>query len=102
MEKLAYRVALPLDLVRTHDVFHMSMLRNYITNPDVIMEYEPLGIQEGLTYIQKPVKTMDKKEQVIRTKIIHIVKVLWCNHGVEEALWEAKQDMRSRFSDLFE
>jgi hypothetical protein len=39
------------------------------------------------------VKIVDKKEQVLRTKMIPIVKVLWHNHGVEEALWEAKHDM---------
>ena len=42
--RLAYRIALPPDLVGTHDVFHMSMLRKYIANPDVIVEYEPLEI----------------------------------------------------------
>jgi hypothetical protein len=87
--KLAYRVALPLDLIGTHDVFHVSMLRKYIANPEVIVEYEPLGIQEGLTYMEEPVKIVDKKEQVLRTKMISIVKVLWRNHGVEEASWEA-------------
>jgi hypothetical protein len=44
VESLAYRVALPLNLVETHDVFHVSMLRKYIANPNVIVEYEPLGI----------------------------------------------------------
>ena len=83
--RLAYRVALPLDLVRTHDVFHVSMSRKYIANPDVIMEYKLLEIHEGLTYIEEPVKIVDKKEQVLRTKMIPIVKVLWHNHGVEEA-----------------
>jgi hypothetical protein len=48
--RLAYRIALPPDLIRTHDVFHVSMLRKYITNPDVIVEYELLEIHEGLTY----------------------------------------------------
>ena len=47
--KLAFRIALPLDLVGTHDVFHLSMLRKYIAIPDVIVEYESLEIQEGLT-----------------------------------------------------
>jgi hypothetical protein len=99
---LAYRIALPPDLVGTHDVFHVSMLRKYIANPDVIMEYEPLEIQEGLTYVEEPVKIVDKKEQVLRTKTIPIVKVLWRNHGVEEALWEAEHDMWSRYPHLFE
>jgi hypothetical protein len=94
--RLAYRVALPPDLVGTHDVFHVSMLRKYITNPDVIVEYEPLGTQEGLAYIEELVKIVDKKEQVLRTKTIPIVKVLWRNHVVEEASLEAEQDMQSR------
>jgi hypothetical protein len=50
--KLAYKIALPPDLVRTHDVFHVSMLRKYIGNLDVIVEYEPLRILEGLTYVK--------------------------------------------------
>jgi hypothetical protein len=62
--KLAYRIALPPDLVRKRDIFHISMLRKYIAITDVIMEYEPLEIQEGLTYW------------------ISIIKVLWHNHGV--------------------
>jgi hypothetical protein len=62
--RLAYRIALPLDLVETHDVFHVSMLRKYIANPDVIVEYEPLKIQEGLIYVEEPVKIVDK-EQVL-------------------------------------
>jgi hypothetical protein len=64
------------DLVGTHDIFHVSMLRKYIANPDVVVEYEPLEIQEGLTYMEEPVKIMDRKEQVLRSKTIPIVKVL--------------------------
>jgi hypothetical protein len=100
--KLAYRIVLSPDLVEMYDVFRMSMLRKYITNPDVIVEYEPLGIHEGLTYVEEPVKIMDKKEQVLRTKTILIIKVLWHNHGVVEASWEAEQGMQSRYLHLFE
>jgi hypothetical protein len=60
--KLAYRIALPPNLIGMHDVFHVSMLRKYIANPEVIVEYEPLGIQEGLTYVEEPVIIVDKKE----------------------------------------
>jgi hypothetical protein len=100
--RLAYRIALPPDLVGTHDVFHVSMLRKYIANPDVIMEYESLKIHEGLTYVEESVKIVDKKEQVLRTKTIPIVKVLWRNHGVEEASWEAEHNIWSCYPYLFE
>jgi hypothetical protein len=66
--KLAYRIALPPDLVRTHDVYHVSMLRKYIANLDVIVEYEPLKIYEGLTYVEEPVKVVDKNEQVLHRR----------------------------------
>jgi hypothetical protein len=67
----------------------MSMLRKYIANPNAIVKYESLGIQEGLTYVEELVKIVDKKKQVLCTKMIPI-KVLWCNHGVEDASWEAE------------
>ena len=82
--KLAYKIALPLDL-----------LRKYIANPDEVVEYKLLEIQEGLTYVEEPVEIMDKKKQVLHTKTIPIVKVLWRKHGVEEASWEAEHDMQS-------
>ena len=99
---MAYRIALPPDLARMHDIFHISMLKKYITNPNVVVEYEQLKIQERLTYMKEPVKIMDKKEQVLRTKMIPIIKVLWHNHKVEEASWEAEHDMRSSYPHLFE
>ena len=77
------------------------MLRKYITNPDVIVEYELLEIQEGLTYVEEPVKIVDKKDQVLHTKTIPIVKVLWRNHGVEEASWEAEHNMQNCYPHLF-
>ena len=100
--KLAYRIALPPDLIGTHDVFHVSMLRKYIANPDVIVDYEPLKIHEGLSFVVELVKIVDKKDQVLHTKKIPIGKLLWRNHGVEEASWEAEHDMRSHYPHLFE
>jgi hypothetical protein len=47
------------NLVGTHDIFHVFMLRKYFANLDVVMEYKPLEIQEGLTYVEEPVKIMD-------------------------------------------
>jgi hypothetical protein len=77
-------------------------MKKYIANSDVIVECEPLEIQEGLTYMEEPMKIMDKKEQVLRTKTIPIVKVLWRNHAVDETSWEAENDLQSHYPHLFE
>jgi hypothetical protein len=52
--------------------------------------------------VEESIKIVDKKEQVLRTKTIPIVKVLWHNHRVKEASWEAEHDMWSRYPQLFE
>ncbi|XP_059446582.1 uncharacterized protein LOC132178145 [Corylus avellana] len=93
--RLVYRVALPLDLVGMHDVFHVLMLRRYIANPDAIVEYEPLGIQEGLTYVEELVKIMDKKEQMLRVEIDED----WYSVGNIE--YDALDDLLGDFPQLF-
>lgn len=85
-----------------HDIFHLSMLRKYIADSDHVIEYEPLQIQEDLTYEEVLVHILDCKEQVLCTKRILIVKVLWRNHGVEDESWEVEQDMQTRYTHFFE
>ena len=98
---LAYRLALPPHLSSVHDVFHVSMLRKYVYDPTHVIEYEPLVVHENLTYEEKPVRILDRKEQVLRNRVIPLVKVLWRNHAVEEATWEREDEMRAKYSFLF-
>ena len=97
----AYRVALPPSLSTVHNVFHVSMLRKYISNPSHVLSYEPLELTHDLAYEEKPVQILDQKEKELRTKKIRLVKVLWRNHSVEEATWEREEEMQSKYSELF-
>ena len=86
--KVAYELALPSTLARVQNVFHISMLRKYIPDPSHVMNYEQLKIKDNLTYEEVPIQILDRKDHVLRTKTIPLVKVLWKNHTVEEASWE--------------
>ncbi|KAI5335249.1 hypothetical protein L3X38_025382 [Prunus dulcis] len=72
---IAYMLALPSDLSRLHDVFHVSMLRKYISNPSHILEEQLIELQEDLTYVEQPVQILDWKMQVLRSREIPLVKV---------------------------
>ncbi|PKI41878.1 hypothetical protein CRG98_037748 [Punica granatum] len=74
--KVAYRLALPPKLSRIHNVFHVSMLCKYIPDPSHVLSYQPVELNEDLTYEEEPVEILDRKEQVLRTKRISLVKVL--------------------------
>jgi hypothetical protein len=102
ISSLAYKIEMPPNLVGVHDVFHLSQLRKCIHDPFQVINHEPLDIQPNLTYEELPVQILDRKEQQLRTKTILLVKVLWWNHGVEEASWELEQQMWDKYPLLFE
>ena len=71
-----------------YDTFHVSMLRKYIPDPSHVLREQPVQLKENLTYEETPVQIVDRKEQVLRSKVIPLVKVLWKNHEREAATWE--------------
>ena len=44
---------------------------------------------------------VDRKEQVLRNKVIPLVKVLWKNHEREAAIWEPETQM-CRHNSVYE
>ncbi|KAL4018270.1 hypothetical protein IC575_021861 [Cucumis melo] len=99
---VAYRLALLPSLSTVQDVFHVSMLRKYVPDPSHVVDYEPLEIDENLSYVEQPIEVLAREVKTLRNKEIPLVKVLWRNHRVEEATWEREDDMRSRYPELFE
>ena len=92
--QVAYRLALPPSLSGVHDVFHISMLRKYVSDATHVLRYEDLELQTDLAYEEQPVQILDQKDKVLRNKTIPLVKVLWKNSRVEEATWELETAMR--------
>ena len=96
--EVAYRLALPPWLLGIHDVFHVSLLRKYVSH---ILDWQELKLQENMKYEERPRKILDVQERVLRNKVIPLVKVLWEHHGVEEATWELEADVKKRYPELF-
>ncbi|XP_012845856.1 PREDICTED: uncharacterized protein LOC105965854 [Erythranthe guttata] len=97
----AYRLALPPNLSRIHNVFHISMLRKYIPSPEHVLKAEPIELNPNLSYEEKPLRILDSKTKTLRNREIHLVKVQWHNHTPEEATWVRESEMRSLYPELF-
>ena len=98
---VAYRLALPPALDRIHNVFHVSMLRRYRSDPSHILPTDVIDLEPNLSYEEEPVQILDREIKQLRTKSIPLVKVLWRNHKVEEATWEPEDAMKAQYSHLF-
>ena len=70
------------------------MLKKCTGAPESIIPIEGIDVQQNLSYQEVPVQTLDRQVKQSRKKEVVSVKVLWKNHLVEGATWEAETDMR--------
>jgi hypothetical protein len=85
-----------------HPMFHVSMLRKYLKDPEHRMEVEPVIIEKDLTIKCHLVRILDFSQHVMRNRTIKYVKVLWTNQSEWEATWELEDSMREEYPELFE
>ncbi|KAA3484266.1 DNA/RNA polymerases superfamily protein [Gossypium australe] len=98
---IVYQLELPPELNRIHDVFHVSMLRRYRSDPSYIVSVEEIEVRPDLTYEEELVQILDRDVKVLRRKYVPLVKVLCRNHGSEEATWEPEEAIRQQYPHLF-
>ena len=73
---MAYRLALPPNLSQVHKVFHVSILRRYEPDSTHVLRYEEIDVDDKVSYVERPVRIEDKKDRVLRSKMIPMVKVV--------------------------
>ena len=99
---VAYKLALPPELDKIHNVFHVSMLRRYRSDPSHVLPVESIEVNPDLTYNEEPILIQAREVKQLRNKRIPLVKVLWRNHSGKEATWEREEDMRTQYPHLFQ
>ena len=98
---VAYRLALPPNMSQVHPVFHVSMLRKYISDPSLVLQPQSVELNENLTFEGETVAIVDYQVRQLRSKVIPMVKVLWTSNSVEEHTWETEAEMRAMYPYLF-
>ncbi|XP_016747872.1 uncharacterized protein [Gossypium hirsutum] len=73
---VTYQLELPPELCQIHDVFHISMLRQYRLDPSHVVAVEEIEIRPDLTFEEEPIQIIGRDVKVLRRKPIPLVKVL--------------------------
>ena len=92
---------MPTEMSTIHNVFHVSILKKYISNLDHVLMPQTVQVQIDLSYDEKPMEILDRTVKKLRNKEISLVKVLWRDHRVEDVKWDPKDDMRKDYPELF-
>ena len=98
---VAYRLALPPSMSGVHELFHVSMLRRYTPDPAHVVDWGEIEVDTDGTFEERPVCIIDSRDQVLRRKIVRLVRVLWQHRGVEESVWEREDTMHDTYPFLF-
>ena len=73
---VAYRLALPPELAKLHNVFHVSMLRRYRSDGSHILPVQDIQVQSDFTFDEEPKAILDREVKQLQNKQVPLVKVL--------------------------
>ncbi|XP_070025600.1 uncharacterized protein [Nicotiana sylvestris] len=99
--QVVYKLEQPPEMSLVQPVFHVSMLKKVVGDPSTIVPVETIEVNEELSYEEVLITILDRQVQKLRNKEIASVKVLQRNQQVEEATWEAEEEMRKKYQHLF-
>ena len=99
---VTYRLALPPELAKLHNVFHVSILRKYRSDGSHILLVQEVQVQSDFSYDEEPKAILSRDVKYLRNKQVQLVKVLWKHHGREKSIWELEETMRAQYPQLFD
>ncbi|XP_017620772.1 uncharacterized protein LOC108464985 [Gossypium arboreum] len=68
IDPVAYKLALPSELEKIHNVFHNSMLRRYKSDPSHVIPHSEIELQPDLTYSKEPVRILAWEDKELWNK----------------------------------
>jgi len=98
---VAYQVGLPPHLSNLHDVFHVSQLRKYVSDPSHVIPKDDVQVRDNFTVETLPVRIKGREVKKLRGKEIPFVKVVWGGATGESLMWELESKMLESYPKLF-
>nr|GEV77525.1 putative reverse transcriptase domain-containing protein [Tanacetum cinerariifolium] len=77
VEDVAYRLELPQQLSRVHNMFHVSNLKKCLSDESLVILLDELRIDDKLHFVEEPMEIMDRKIKQLKRSRIPIIKVRW-------------------------
>nr|GEX10760.1 putative reverse transcriptase domain-containing protein [Tanacetum cinerariifolium] len=85
---VAYRLELPQQLSRVHNMFHVSTLKKCLSDESLVIPLEELRVDDKLYFVEEPMEVMDCEIKQLKRSLIPIIKVRWNSKRGPEFTWE--------------
>lgn len=101
--KVAYQVQLPPEMSAVFPVFHVSQFKKCLRVPEEeTVPSSDIRVGSDLEYYEKPERILDTKVRVTRNREVKTFKILWSNHGPNDATWETEAYLIANYPYFYE
>ena len=101
--KVAYKIQLPPEMSAIFNVFHVSQLKKCLRIPEERVPLGDIKLESDLTFEEKPVRVIDTRERVTRSRVVKFYKVMWSNQGSErDATWEREDYLWDGYKEFYQ
>jgi len=83
------------------DVFHVSQLRKYVSDPSHVIPRDDVQVRDNLTVETLPVRVEGREVKKLTGKEIPLVKVVWGRATGESLTRELESKMLESYPELF-
>jgi hypothetical protein len=97
----AYRLVLPPHLHKTHNVFHVSVLRHYVADESHKLNWKELQVSDTGNLMVESLHILDHRVRHLRNHLVDQVKVQWDKYSPGYATWEDVGTLRRDYPSLF-
>ena len=87
-------------LPSTHDVFHVSQLKQYLRTPVEAVKIEAIQPDPKLTYRERPIKIFGSQGTCYLKMCYKSYKVQRSHHSEEESTWETENYSRTNYPEF--
>ncbi|GJX45041.1 putative reverse transcriptase domain-containing protein [Tanacetum coccineum] len=98
---VAYKLELPEELSRVHNMFHVSKLKKCYADEPLAIPLDGLHFDDKLEFVEEPVEIIDREVKQLRRSRVLIFKVRWNSRRGPEFTWEHEDQFRKKYTHLF-
>jgi hypothetical protein len=84
--------------MNVHDVFHVSLLKKYVHDPNHVINWNLIQVEPEGDFQVQLVCILDMKVKVLWNQAIGLGKVQWTCYGPKYYTWEHEYSMREEYS----
>ncbi|GJV49795.1 putative reverse transcriptase domain-containing protein [Tanacetum coccineum] len=87
---VSYKLELPQELSRVHNMFHVSNLKKCYFDDPLAVPLEGLHVDDKLHFVEEPIEIMDREVKQLRRSRVPIIKVRWNSSRGPKFTWECE------------